>query len=182
MGFINFAEKTINAKLVYYGVGMGGKTTSLQAVHSFMVARNEVQLVSIKTEGDATLLFDFLPINLGQVEICGRLTKPGRAMPREALAAPNSAEELASAAESLPGGGVDSRRSTTAHSHVRKTTPFWSGSAQQASRRYQYARPGRPRHPRAQGPHRCARTLVRLADNHQLRRHRREGDRIARSL
>jgi signal transduction histidine kinase/signal recognition particle receptor subunit beta len=68
MGFINFAEKTINAKLVYYGVGMGGKTTSLQAVHSFMVARNEVQLVSIKTEGDATLLFDFLPINLGQVE------------------------------------------------------------------------------------------------------------------
>lgn len=68
MGFINFSEKTINAKLVYYGVGMGGKTTSLQAVHSFMVARNEVQLVSIKTEGDATLLFDFLPINLGQVE------------------------------------------------------------------------------------------------------------------
>jgi len=68
MGFINFAEKTINAKLVYYGVGMGGKTTSLQAVHSCMVARNEVQLVSIKTEGDATLLFDFLPINLGQVE------------------------------------------------------------------------------------------------------------------
>ncbi len=68
MGFINLAEKTINAKLVYYGVGMGGKTSSLQAVHGFMVARNEVQLVSIKTEGDATLLFDFLPINLGMVE------------------------------------------------------------------------------------------------------------------
>ena len=68
MGFINLAEKTINAKLVYYGVGMGGKTSSLQAVHGFMVARNEVQLVSIKTEGDATLLFDFLPINLGLVE------------------------------------------------------------------------------------------------------------------
>jgi signal transduction histidine kinase len=68
MGFINFAEKTISAKLVYYGVGMGGKTTSLQAVHGFMVARNEAQLLSIKTEGDATLLFDFLPINLGQVE------------------------------------------------------------------------------------------------------------------
>ncbi len=68
MGFINFAEKSISAKLVYYGVGMGGKTTSLQAVHSFMVARNEAQLLSIKTEGDATLLFDFLPINLGLVE------------------------------------------------------------------------------------------------------------------
>lgn len=68
MGFINVAEKTINAKLVYYGVGMGGKTTSLQAVHSILCPRNEVQLVSINTEEDATLLFDFLPINLGQVE------------------------------------------------------------------------------------------------------------------
>ena len=68
MGFINLAEKTISAKLVYYGVGMGGKTTSLQAVHKIMCPRNEVQLVSINTEEDSTLLFDFLPINLGQVE------------------------------------------------------------------------------------------------------------------
>jgi signal transduction histidine kinase/signal recognition particle receptor subunit beta len=68
MGFINLAEKTINAKLVYYGIGMGGKTTSLQAIHGFMVERNAVQLVSIKTDQDATLLFDFLPINLGHVE------------------------------------------------------------------------------------------------------------------
>jgi signal transduction histidine kinase len=68
MGFINLAEKTINAKLVYYGVGVGGKTTSLQAVHKVMCPRNEVQLVSINTEEDSTLLFDFLPIDLGQVE------------------------------------------------------------------------------------------------------------------
>ena len=68
MGFINLAEKTINAKLVYYGCGMGGKTTSLQVVHEIMCPRNEVQLVSIKTEEDATLLFDFLPIDLGKVE------------------------------------------------------------------------------------------------------------------
>lgn len=68
MGFINLAEKTINAKLVYYGVGVGGKTTSLQAVHGVLCPRNEVNLVSIKTEEDATLLFDFLPINLGRVE------------------------------------------------------------------------------------------------------------------
>lgn len=68
MGFINVAERTINAKLVYYGVGMGGKTTSLQAVHGILCPRNEVQLVSINTEEDSTLLFDFLPINLGQVE------------------------------------------------------------------------------------------------------------------
>lgn len=67
MGFINLAEKTINAKLVYYGCGMGGKTTSLQVVHEIMCPRNEVQLVSIKTEEDATLLFDFLPIDLGNV-------------------------------------------------------------------------------------------------------------------
>jgi hypothetical protein len=67
MGFINLAEKTISAKLVYYGAGAGGKTTSLQAVHRIMCPRNEVQLVSINTEEDSTLLFDFLPINLGTV-------------------------------------------------------------------------------------------------------------------
>jgi hypothetical protein len=67
MGFINVAERTISAKLVYYGVGVGGKTTSLQQVHGIFCPRNEVQLVSINTEEDSTLLFDFLPINLGQV-------------------------------------------------------------------------------------------------------------------
>ncbi|HZN42060.1 MAG TPA: ATP-binding protein [Planctomycetota bacterium] len=67
MGFINVAERTLNAKLVYYGVGVGGKTTSLQQVHGIFCPRNEVQLVSINTEEDSTLLFDFLPINLGQV-------------------------------------------------------------------------------------------------------------------
>lgn len=68
MGFINLAEKTVHAKLVYYGIGAGGKTTSLQAVHGIMCPSNDVKLVSIKTEQDATLLFDFLPINLGTVE------------------------------------------------------------------------------------------------------------------
>jgi len=67
MGFINVAERTINAKLVYYGVGVGGKTTSLQQVHGIFCPRNEVQLVSISTEEDSTLMFDFLPINLGNV-------------------------------------------------------------------------------------------------------------------
>ena len=82
MGFINVAEKSIKAKLVYYGVGVGGKTTSLQGVHAIMCPRNEVQLVSINTEEDSTLLFDFLPINLGQVEnfkICIQgFTVPGQ--------------------------------------------------------------------------------------------------------
>ena len=67
MGYINVSERTIHAKLVYYGVGVGGKTTSLQHVHSILCPRNEVQLVSINTEEDSTLLFDFLPINLGSV-------------------------------------------------------------------------------------------------------------------
>ncbi|MEC7584156.1 MAG: ATP-binding protein [Planctomycetota bacterium] len=67
MGYINVAERTINAKLVYYGVGVGGKTTSLQRVHGILCPRNEVELVSINTEEDSTLLFDFLPINLGSV-------------------------------------------------------------------------------------------------------------------
>ena len=68
MGFINLAEKTVNAKLVYYGVGLGGKTTSLKSVHGIMCPKDEVKLVSINTEQDSTLLFDFLPIDLGQVE------------------------------------------------------------------------------------------------------------------
>lgn len=68
MGFINLAEKTINAKLVYYGVGLGGKTTSLKVVHQVMCPRDDVKLVSINTEQDSTLLFDFLPIDIGQVE------------------------------------------------------------------------------------------------------------------
>ncbi len=68
MGYINLADKTINAKLVYYGVGLGGKTTSLQAIHEVLCPRNEVKLVSINTDQDATLLFDFLPLNLGSVE------------------------------------------------------------------------------------------------------------------
>lgn len=68
MGFINLADKTISAKLVYYGVGMGGKTTSLQAVHEVLCPRDEVNLVTINTEDDSTLLFDFLPMDLGQVE------------------------------------------------------------------------------------------------------------------
>ncbi len=67
MGFINLQEKTINAKLVYYGVGLGGKTTSLKAVHRILCPRDEVKLVSINTEQDATLLFDFLPIDLGSI-------------------------------------------------------------------------------------------------------------------
>jgi signal recognition particle receptor subunit beta len=68
MGFINLADKTITAKLVYYGTGLGGKTTSLQAIHGIVCPRNEVKLVSINTDQDATLLFDFLPLDLGQIE------------------------------------------------------------------------------------------------------------------
>lgn len=46
---------------------MGGKTTSLQRVHGILCPRNEVHLVSINTEEESTLLFDFLPVNLGSV-------------------------------------------------------------------------------------------------------------------
>ena len=82
MGFINLAEKTVHAKLVYHGIGAGGKTTSLQAVHEIMCPSNEVKLVSINTEEEATRLFDFLPINLGTVEgfqiIIQGFTVPGQ--------------------------------------------------------------------------------------------------------
>ena len=68
MSIINLQERTINAKIVYYGTALGGKTTSLKVVHGIMCPRDEVKLVSINTEQDSTLLFDFLPIDLGQVE------------------------------------------------------------------------------------------------------------------
>jgi mutual gliding-motility protein MglA len=70
---INFARKEINCKLVYYGPGMSGKTTNLEMVHKKTPEVNKGELTSISTDGDRTLFFDFMPLDLG--EIAGMKTK-----------------------------------------------------------------------------------------------------------
>ncbi len=64
---INFALREVSCKIVYYGPGMGGKTTNLQVVHDRAPADHKGKLTSIATEGDRTLFFDFLPLDLGTV-------------------------------------------------------------------------------------------------------------------
>jgi len=64
---INFARKEVSCKLVYYGPGMSGKTTNLEVVHQKVPQNNKGDLVAIATEGDRTLFFDFLPLDLGSV-------------------------------------------------------------------------------------------------------------------
>jgi signal transduction histidine kinase/signal recognition particle receptor subunit beta len=68
MAIFNLQERTINAKIVYYGPALGGKTTSLKWVHHVLDPHNEIELVSLNTEQDRTLFFDFLPISLGTIE------------------------------------------------------------------------------------------------------------------
>jgi len=65
LSFINFAAKEINCKLVYYGAGLGGKTTNLEKVYE--MTPHKGKMISLATESDRTLFFDFLPLDLGTV-------------------------------------------------------------------------------------------------------------------
>lgn len=67
MSIVNTRERTINTKVVYYGTGLGGKTTSLQSVHRTLDPRETTKMVSLNTDEERTLFFDFLPIDLGEV-------------------------------------------------------------------------------------------------------------------
>jgi len=67
MTFINYASREINCKIVYYGPGLGGKTTNLQYVYQITSAENKGKLISLATETERTLFFDFLPIDFGQI-------------------------------------------------------------------------------------------------------------------
>jgi signal recognition particle receptor subunit beta len=64
---INFANKEIQCKVVYYGPGMSGKTTNLEVVHKKAPNNSKGELTSIATEGDRTLFFDFMPLDLGNI-------------------------------------------------------------------------------------------------------------------
>lgn len=67
MTFINYASREINCKIVYYGPGLGGKTTNLQYIYDTTAQQQKGKLISLATETDRTLFFDFLPLELGTV-------------------------------------------------------------------------------------------------------------------
>ena len=67
MSFINYSSREINCKIVYYGPGMCGKTTNLQHIYSKTNPNVKGKMISLATETERTLFFDFLPLALGQI-------------------------------------------------------------------------------------------------------------------
>jgi signal recognition particle receptor subunit beta len=67
MSFINYSQKEINCKIVYYGPGLCGKTTNLQYIYNKTSPETKGKLISLSTETDRTLFFDFLPLALGEI-------------------------------------------------------------------------------------------------------------------
>ncbi|RKG72660.1 gliding-motility protein MglA [Corallococcus praedator] len=67
MSFINYSSREINCKIVYYGPGLCGKTTNLQYIYNKTAADTKGKLISLSTETDRTLFFDFLPLSLGEI-------------------------------------------------------------------------------------------------------------------
>ncbi|MBF0227087.1 MAG: gliding motility protein [Desulfobacterales bacterium] len=70
MPVFNIAKREIEAKIVYYGPGRGGKTTNLEYAYKAFKKQVMGEMVAINTEGDRTLFFDFLPIGLGKIQGC----------------------------------------------------------------------------------------------------------------
>src|SRR5260370_18104509 len=67
MSFINYSSREINCKIVYYGPGLCGKTTNLQYIYNKTNPETKGKLISLSTETDRTLFFDFLPLSLGEI-------------------------------------------------------------------------------------------------------------------
>jgi len=68
VSLINYSSREINCKIVYYGPGLGGKTTNIQYVYEKLAPETKGKLVTLATEMDRTLFFDFLPLELGEVK------------------------------------------------------------------------------------------------------------------
>jgi signal recognition particle receptor subunit beta len=68
VSLINYSSREINCKMVYYGPGLGGKTTNIQYIYDKLAPDSKGKLVSLATEMDRTLFFDFLPLELGEVK------------------------------------------------------------------------------------------------------------------
>lgn len=67
MAFFNYATKQVTAKIVYYGPGLGGKTTNLKHIFQQTTDASRGEMVSLETNGDRTLFFDLLPLEVGQI-------------------------------------------------------------------------------------------------------------------
>lgn len=67
MSFINYASREINCKIVYYGPGLCGKTTNLQYIYNKTANEAKGKMISLATETERTLFFDFLPLALGEI-------------------------------------------------------------------------------------------------------------------
>ena len=67
MAILNYAAREMTAKIVYYGPGLSGKTTTIQYIHSKISPKSKGKLVSLATETDRTLFFDFFPVEFGQI-------------------------------------------------------------------------------------------------------------------
>jgi len=67
MSFINYSSREINCKIVYYGPGLCGKTTNLQYIFKRMNPESRGKMISLATETDRTLFFDFLPVSMGEI-------------------------------------------------------------------------------------------------------------------
>lgn len=68
MSFINYSTREINCKIVYYGPGLCGKTTNLQYIYKKTAPEQKGKLISLATETERTLFFDFLPLALGDIK------------------------------------------------------------------------------------------------------------------
>lgn len=67
MSFVNYHTKEVNCKIVYYGPGLGGKTTNIQEVYKRTSGETRGKMVTLDTENERTLFFDFLPLDLGEI-------------------------------------------------------------------------------------------------------------------
>src|SRR5690349_7623549 len=68
MSFINYSSREINCKIVYYGPGLCGKTTNLQYIYANTNQNAKGKMISLATETERTLFFDFLPLSLGEIK------------------------------------------------------------------------------------------------------------------
>jgi len=68
MSFVNYASREINAKIVYYGPGLCGKTTNLQFIYKKTKPETKGKLITLATETERTLFFDFMPLALGEIK------------------------------------------------------------------------------------------------------------------
>jgi signal recognition particle receptor subunit beta len=67
MSFVNYNSREINCKIVYYGPGLGGKTTNIQYIYKKTTTDSRSKMITLNTENERTLFFDFLPLDLGQI-------------------------------------------------------------------------------------------------------------------